>query len=54
MVSNINRNDILPYKEKKLNFDKDIIYFKFPFDLNISEIKLSFNSAFNSISHTDF
>lgn len=54
MVSNINRNDILPYKEKNLNFDKDIIYFKFPFDMNISEIKLSFNSAFNSISDTDF
>ena len=50
-ISNIDRQSLLPYKKKKNPFEKDkYLFFKFPFELNIPNIKFAFNSAFNSIS----
>jgi hypothetical protein len=52
-VSLIERSILLPYKEKRNKFTKEkIMFFKFPFDLNLPDIKLAFNTAFNSISST--
>jgi len=52
-VSLIERSILLPYKEKRNKFTKEkIMFFKFPFDLNLPDIKMAFNTAFNSISST--
>lgn len=38
-VANINRDELIPYKEKNNNFIKNKIYFCFQFDKNVSNIK---------------
>ena len=52
MVGNIDRQHLLPYKNKSNNFDRNTIYFKFPYDFNIENISSVFNAAFNSISNS--
>ena len=52
MVSNLDRDSLLVYKIKTENFDKNCLFFKFPFDLNLNTIETSFNSAFNAISYS--
>ena len=52
MVSNLSRESLLPYKNKKdfsKNFTEKTLFFKFPYELNTSKLHVSFNSAFNSI-----
>ncbi len=53
-ISLLNRSALLPYKEKINKFSKEkIIFFKFPFELNVPGIKSAFNTAFNSISSSE-
>ena len=54
MVSGIRREDLLPYKIKDIKFDKNSLYFKFPYDFNTENIKMCFNSAFNSIRNIEY
>jgi hypothetical protein len=51
-ISLVERSSLLPYKAKKNKFaqNKRIIFFKFPFDLNLSNINVPFRTAFNAIS----
>ena len=50
MVSNLDRNSLIPYKPKKEFSVTGKIFFTFPFELNTQNIKVAYNSAFNSIS----
>ena len=53
MVSNLDRNFLLPYKDKSkkdICLNEKTLFFKFPFELNTTNIKVACNSAFNAIS----
>ena len=53
MVSNLDRNFLLPYKDKSkkdICLSEKTLFFKFPFELNTTNIKVACNSAFNAIS----
>ena len=53
-VANMDRIKLLPYKDKKNIVNKNSLIFSFPFETNVTKIKSSFYSAFNSISQKDY
>ena len=51
MVSNLNREDLIKYKEKEKLLDSDSIFFKFPFDFNFLNSEKIFIESFNNIKN---
>ena len=51
MVSNLNREDLIKYKEKENFLDSDSIFFKFPFDFNFLNSEKIFIESFNNIKN---
>jgi hypothetical protein len=54
MISEIDRDSLISYKEKKNFLDKKEIILKFPFDLNFINFKGIFADAFNKIKNNYF
>ena len=53
-VAVIDRKKLLPYKEKTNIIGGKSLIFSFPYETNVTKIKTSFYSAFNSISQKDY
>ena len=55
MVGSLDRDSILPYRDKRLNdFSKNTIFFKLPFNFNYLNLEKIFNDTFKSIAKSSF
>ena len=55
-VSKIDRNLLIPYKSKNLKENKNTVFFKFPFDVNLrqSALETAFNTSTNELLSSKF
>ena len=55
MVGSLDREDILPYRDKKFNdYTKNTIFFKLPFNFNYLNLEKLFNDSFKLVSKSNF